>query len=101
MAPKLLRIHGKRQVQEPLPAPLELESESLVAKRQAYLVTLAHPRQEVSTTGIRLVAPGTKLHRDVLGCLLDACSRPLYTTPRLAAQGVAVECETRLGAVGL
>ena len=51
------------------------------ARKQAYLVTLPHPRREFAEDGTRLVAPGSITKAAVLQCFLKACAQPEFTNP--------------------
>ena len=62
-----------------MPAALVLGDEAPEGstKRMVYLVTLPHPKQAFSSTGIRLVSPGSLTKQQVLACFLDSCENPL------------------------
>ena len=83
--------------QTSLPEALCLDDEAPGdAKHMAYLVTFPHPRQELSSTGEKLVAPGSKTKQFLLSCVLDACARPIYTDSKSIHQNCFVEL-TRCG----
>ena len=62
-----------------MPAALVLGDEAPEGstKRMVYLVTFPHPKQALSSTGIRLVSPGSLTKQQVLACFLDSCENPL------------------------
>lgn len=78
--------------QQPLPAlPDFAAGEDATQKRQVYLVSLPHPRQQFSSTGVRLRPPG-ELSRDrILDCVKDACKHPVYVDAHSQGQGFQVE----------
>ena len=59
------------------------------ALRQVYLVTLPHPIQSHSDTGVPLVAPGSLHKNEVLRRFLAACASPIYVDGRFRQQGTA------------
>ena len=61
------------------------------SKRQAYLITLAHPVKTHSQCGICLVAPGSLCRKQIRDCILDACAHPAHTNARSISRG---ECVT-------
>jgi hypothetical protein len=60
----------------PLDAPPTLEQEESSKKKVVYLVTVSHPHQPSSSTGVALVSPDTLDHQAVLDALLDAFDNP-------------------------
>ena len=78
--------------QIPLPQPVELGEEADTdVKKSVYLVTLPHPRQARSSTGVILVAPESKSKKYVLKCVLDSCLKPMYMDARSIANGAFVQ----------
>ena len=78
--------------QIPLPLPVELGAEADTdVKKSVYLVTLPHPRQARSSTGVILVAPESKSKKYVLKCVLDSCLKPMYMDARSIANGAFVQ----------
>ena len=57
------------------------------AHRQVYLVTLPHPKQAVSSTGVPLVAPETLTKNQVLERVLDSLRNPMRMDARHGAGG--------------
>ena len=76
-----------RRLREKTPPPPQTPTEFVTlpseegssALRQVYLVTLPHPRQIHSSTGVPLVAPGSLSKEEVLRRFLHACTFPMYT----------------------
>ena len=64
------------EAQEGIPAALLTENSQ--TKNQVYLVTVSHPTQTHSASGIALRAPSSYDHQFLLAALLDACRHPKY-----------------------
>ena len=88
----------------PLAAPPELEEERPSDRKCVYLVTVSHPKQAHSSSGVVLVAPDSLSHADVLHCLRDAFANPVYADAGNAARrdgassGQLVKCVVYLEA---
>jgi len=63
-------------------APDIAREEDETARKAVYLVTAPHPRQEVSSNGVRLVAPESLTKEAVLEAFLSACAEPNYVDAR-------------------
>ena len=64
--------------------------EEVGKKKQVYLVTLPHPHQTLSSTGVRLRPPGELTHIQLLDCVKDSCLHPLYVDAYSRSQGFQV-----------
>ena len=70
--------------QEPLPcapvlAPIDEKADG---NRSAYIVTLSHPRQRVSSCGVVLRAPESVSKEKIVKFVLAACAEPVYEDAR-------------------
>ena len=59
-------------------------------KKQVYLVTLPHPHQPLSSTGVQLLPPGDLTHTQLLDCVRVSCLHPLYVDAYSRKQGFQV-----------
>ena len=73
--------------QEPTLTPNELDSETVGAKRQVYLVTFPYPRP-----GGGLVAPASLTRADLMQKLLQACNAPAGNCPHRPHRPIGLDC---------
>ena len=87
---------GDRRLREKTPQTAlghaELANEmGSAAYKQVYLVTLPHPLQTHSCSGVALVAPGSLDKNEVMRRFLAACASPIYTDARCRQAGGGVQ----------
>ena len=58
--------------------PEAMEDEDAAAKREAFLISLSHPRSERSSDGIQLVAPSRYTREFIREAVLTVCARPQH-----------------------
>ena len=76
-----------RARQQLLPEPLALAEEAPPdRRREFYLVTFPHTRQETASTGETLVAPGSFTKQQVLERFLHSCAHPIYLNAMSASE---------------
>ena len=76
--------------QELLPGSLSLDEEKADARKAVYLVSLSHPRESHSASGVPLRSPDTYSRQWLRNVVLDVFAHPVYANIGNEARGTVV-----------